>query len=136
MERATIDCAGIVLIEGGQLLMIRRAHEPDRGRWSLPGGRCEPGESQGVAAAREALEETGLRVEVGAEIGRASIAGGSADYLVVNFAAVRVGGELAAGSDASEARFVSALELVGLDVSPLLLSWLEEHGVLERLGGS
>ena len=44
----------------GRLLVCRRAHEPGFGRWSLPGGVIEPGETGEQAAAREVAEETGL----------------------------------------------------------------------------
>jgi len=46
----------------GRLLVCRRAHEPGLGRWSLPGGVIEPGETGEQAAAREVAEETGLEL--------------------------------------------------------------------------
>jgi acetyl-CoA carboxylase carboxyl transferase subunit beta len=57
--------AGAVIADRhGRLLLVKRARDPQRGRWSVPGGRVEPGESLEAAAVREALEETGLRIEV------------------------------------------------------------------------
>ena len=44
---------GIVTAADGRLLLVRRAHDPEAGRWSLPGGRVEPGESAAAATARE-----------------------------------------------------------------------------------
>jgi ADP-ribose pyrophosphatase len=52
----------LVLDEAGRLLVCRRAHEPGLGRWSLPGGVIEPGETGEQAAAREVAEETGLEL--------------------------------------------------------------------------
>jgi ADP-ribose pyrophosphatase YjhB (NUDIX family) len=48
----------------GRLLLLRRAIEPWRGRWDIPGGFCEADEHPMVTAAREAREETGLEAEV------------------------------------------------------------------------
>ena len=50
----------------GEILLIQRA---DNGHWGLPGGHVEPGESVAQAAAREVLEETGCKIEVGRLIG-------------------------------------------------------------------
>src|SRR5205085_5016645 len=47
-----------------EVLLVRRGRAPRQGEWSLPGGSIEPGETARQAAAREALEETGLRVIV------------------------------------------------------------------------
>lgn len=42
---------------GWEILLFRRAIDPDCGTWSVAGGRCEPGESYRQAAAREVSEE-------------------------------------------------------------------------------
>jgi 8-oxo-dGTP diphosphatase len=54
---------GIVFMDGG-LVMIRRAREPWKGMWALPGGFVEQGESCPEAVRREVYEETGLRTRV------------------------------------------------------------------------
>ncbi len=51
---------------GGELLLMQRS---DNGHWGLPGGYVEPGESVASAAAREVLEETGVRIELGRLVG-------------------------------------------------------------------
>ena len=56
----------LVLDGQGRLLVCRRAHEPGLGRWSLPGGVIEPGETGEQAAAREVAEETGLELPLAA----------------------------------------------------------------------
>jgi len=58
-----------VVIEGGKVLLIRRARPPFKGRWALPGGFVEEGESAEEAVVREALQETGVRVAVKGLIG-------------------------------------------------------------------
>jgi 8-oxo-dGTP diphosphatase len=116
-----IVCAGAVVRDsGGRLLLIRRANPPSEGLWSLPGGRVEPGESPAAAAAREVREETGLEVEVGTLLGSVEIG----DYLVHDFAATVVGGELVAGDDASDARWCSTADAALLPLTPGLLDEL------------
>lgn len=56
--------AAVVCLRGDSVLLVQRDREPNRGRWSFPGGRIEPGETAREAAAREAAEETGIRVRV------------------------------------------------------------------------
>src|SRR5688500_5355725 len=56
--------AAVVCLKNDCVLLVQRAQEPNRGRWSYPGGKIEAGETARQAAAREALEETGLRVQV------------------------------------------------------------------------
>jgi 8-oxo-dGTP diphosphatase len=56
---------GAVILDGDRVLVIKRAHEPLKGQWSLPGGGVELGETLERAVAREVQEETGLDVEVG-----------------------------------------------------------------------
>jgi len=120
---APVACAGaIVRDESGRLLLVRRGRPPGLGSWSLPGGRIEPGETAAVAAAREVREETGLAVEVGEVLITAVIADGA--YHVQDFAARVVGGELRAGDDASDVRWVDEDELATLPLSAGLLDEL------------
>ncbi len=91
----------LVIERGGQLLLIRRANDPERGKWSLPAGFVDGGEDPARAAAREALEETGLTVRVTRLLD--VIAKGDetegADILIVYRAEV-IEGKLAAADDA------------------------------------
>ena len=56
---------GVVIMKDGKILLVQRGKEPGLGLWAVPGGMVELGETSREAAAREALEETGLEVEVG-----------------------------------------------------------------------
>ncbi len=55
--------AGGVVIHRGRVLLVLRAREPLKGRWSIPGGLVEVGEELRAAVKRELKEETGLEVE-------------------------------------------------------------------------
>ena len=57
-------CAGTLVMRDGRLLLMRRAHEPWRDHWDIPGGFCEFEEHPSATAVREAREETGLEVEI------------------------------------------------------------------------
>ena len=129
-----VPCVGaVVLDDAGRLLLVRRGREPSRGLWSLPGGRVEPGESDADALAREVLEETGLRVRIGALVGRVRIPGGAGVvYDVADHACTLADRrqEPRAGDDADEVLFADAATLAGLPCTPLLLETLREWGVL------
>ena len=57
---------GAVVLNGeGHVLLVKRAHEPLKGEWSLPGGGVEIGETLEASIVRELFEETGLTVDVG-----------------------------------------------------------------------
>jgi ADP-ribose pyrophosphatase YjhB (NUDIX family) len=62
--RNPVPAAGVVLVESGLVLMVRRKFEPRAGLWTLPAGFVEYDEHVEACAIRETLEETGLRVEL------------------------------------------------------------------------
>jgi ADP-ribose pyrophosphatase YjhB (NUDIX family) len=121
----------IITDDGGRLLLIQRGHEPEEGRWSLPGGRVKPGESDRDALVREVREETGLRVEPGTLIGAVERpAPGGAVFDIYDYAASVGGGRLAAGDDAADARWVHPRDIDRLDLTSGLAETLAEWGVL------
>lgn len=114
-----------------RLLVVRRANEPGRGLWSIPGGRVEPGEDDSTAVAREVAEETGLTVEVGDLVGEVERDGPKGTlYLIRDYEATAVGGSLTPGDDASDARFVTRAEFLTLSTTTLLASTLEQWNAL------
>jgi ADP-ribose pyrophosphatase YjhB (NUDIX family) len=136
MERARVDCVGGIVIDGlGRFLLIRRGREPDKGRWSIPGGKVEPGETDAQATAREVLEETGLAVEVGGLVGAVERDGpAGVVYDIRDYACTVAEGAdpvaVRAGDDADDAGWFTAEEMRGLGCSALLLEAFEEWGLL------
>lgn len=121
----------IITDDTGRLLLIRRGHEPEEGRWSLPGGRVKRGESDGDALVREVREETGLRVEPGTLVGAVERpAPGGAVFDIYDYAASVSGGQLAAGDDAADARWVHPRDIDRLNLTSGLARTLAEWGVL------
>lgn len=121
-------CAGVLVERGGRLLLARRGIEPQLGAWDVVGGFVQPHEHPRQAAIREALEETGLRVElrelVGMYVDRYGD-GPGADYtLNIYFRAVAHVGEPKASSDVSELCWFAASDL------PDRLAFRHEHDVL------
>jgi len=127
-----VPCVGALVYDRrARLLLIRRANEPGRGLWSLPGGRVESKETLAEAVVREVLEETGLVVTAGPVVGSVERDGpDEVVYAITDFAATPVGGELRAGDDADDARFVSAEELDDLPLAPGLHQFLREWQAL------
>ena len=108
---------GVVVVQDGRLLLVRRGVQPGKGLWALPAGYVDAGEDPRVAAAREAQEETGLAVQVGrvVDVYPSAVTGGhrGASFFLAFEAAV-VGGELAAADDALEAGFFGPDDLPDL----------------------
>jgi ADP-ribose pyrophosphatase YjhB (NUDIX family) len=122
-------CAGgIVLDAAGRLLVVLRGRPPGAGLWSVPGGRVEPGETAEQACVREVAEETGLVVEIVRFAGRVSLPGAdlelSAGYVVDDFVCRPVGGQLQAGDDAAQTRWVTAEEFEQMPRTPGLAGTL------------
>lgn len=55
-------CVGMLVVRGGDVLLLRRGHRPKRGFLDLPGGFLEAGEAIETGARRELFEETGLKL--------------------------------------------------------------------------
>jgi 8-oxo-dGTP diphosphatase len=114
---------GAIIIEGDRVALVKRGHAPLQGRWSIPGGVLEIGETLRKAAIREAREETGLTIEPGEllgvfervlpdEYGRMKY-----HYVLIDFLCRRVSGELTAGDDAEDVRWFRRDDLARLELA-------------------
>ena len=82
------------------IVLVRRATEPAKGRWALPGGHIDLGETAAAAAIRETLEETGFQISLTGILDVYSA--GSNEVLLIVYAADVVGGSERLGAECSE----------------------------------
>jgi ADP-ribose pyrophosphatase YjhB (NUDIX family) len=114
--------ASAAIFRDDAVLLIERAKGALKGRWSLPGGHIEPGETASAAARREVFEETGVEAEIRAlvDLHEVILRAGDGSLLAHYLIAVHCGrwraGEPVAGSDAAAARFVPVADI---DAYPL-----------------
>ena len=111
--------AGVLVVDGNSVLLIRRTNPP-AGVWSLPAGFLEADESPQAAAVRELAEETGLTAPVAAPtlFDTAFVDPDDAPTVLVVIYAVdrrETTGDPVAGSDAAAARFVTGEQLIDCD---------------------
>jgi ADP-ribose pyrophosphatase YjhB (NUDIX family) len=108
---------GAVIVVAGRVALVKRGHAPLLGKWSIPGGMLELGETLRRGAEREALEETGLVV-------RATELLGAFDrvvldenkrcqyhYVLIDFLCERISGELRSAGDAADALWFTLEEI-------------------------
>jgi len=128
---------GAVIVHDAHVLVVRRATEPLKGQWSIPGGALELGEKLRDGLAREVREETGLNVEVGTVLDVFdSIFPDSAGrtqyhYVLVDFLCRPISGTLRADSDVSDARWVSSAELDALGMKQVTVDVIRKALSLE-----
>ncbi|MFQ5435657.1 MAG: NUDIX domain-containing protein [Anaerolineae bacterium] len=103
---------GVFVVQAGKVLLVRRRMKPERGKWSIPAGFLDYGEDPQVTAVREALEETGLTVEIEGVVDvyhNPPGQGGASIFIL--YRARAVDGRLQAGDDADAAGFFALDEL-------------------------
>ena len=121
--RPIVGVGGVVFIDG-RVLLVKRRFEPLAGRWSLPGGALEVGETLAEGLAREMKEETGLDVDVGPVVdvfdritrdgqGRARF-----HYVLIDYLCTARAGAAVAGSDVAEVALAGPGDLDRFDLTP------------------
>lgn len=113
---------GAVIFAGETVLLARRANEPSKGQWSLPGGGVELGETLLDAIRRELLEEASVEVELGGiidvfdRIVRTTEDRILYHYVIVDYWGRLLSGRPSAGSDASEVMLVPVEDIGKLEI--------------------
>ena len=126
---------GVVIVEYGRLVLVRRGAEPALGKWSFPGGAVELGETVRDAAVREAKEECGLEVELVEdrpmdaydiltldESGRLRY-----HYVLLQFLAQPKEGALKPTSDVTDTRWVPLEEVEKYDLTESVRLFFRKH---------
>lgn len=121
-----------LVVRDGRVLLARRAIEPFRGKWDLPGGFLDEWEHPLEGLRRELREETGLEVEPGEFLGTAIEDYGGESVLILSFLAAAVDGEPAAADDVASLAWLAADELPPPD--EFAFAWHAE--LLARWAGS
>ena len=129
---------GAVIVEDGKVVLVKRLYEPLAGRWSLPGGTLELGETLEEGVAREMREETGLKVEVGPviEVFDRIITDDTRriryHFVLVDYLCWPTNGSLQAGSDVDDAVLVDPTLLEPFDITPKAQSVIARAFELNR----
>jgi 8-oxo-dGTP diphosphatase len=114
---------GAVIVRDGRALIVKRAHEPRKGEWSLPGGLLELGESLVDAVKREIKEETNLDIEVGPvietfdRVHRDDAGKIRYHFVIVDYVCWPITGDASPGSDAEEVAWVTASDIDSYNVN-------------------
>jgi 8-oxo-dGTP diphosphatase len=128
------DCprvgVGAVVLDRGRVLLVRRGGQPSSGRWSLPGGLVELGETTADAVRREIREECGIDITVGGLAGVVDRVTRDAEgrvryhYVLVDYLAFTDTDAVVAGTDAAECRWVEIERVSELDVTDGLIDMI------------
>jgi ADP-ribose pyrophosphatase YjhB (NUDIX family) len=151
-ERPVVGVGGVV-IEDGRALLIRRGSEPLLGKWSIPGGTLELGESLEHGVVRELKEETALDVRILEMIevfdriyedqddagGEVSLLGVESKkgrpryhYVIIDYLCERIDGEAKAGSDVTDVAYATEDEFVKYGLTETATRILRKAFAMER----
>ena len=128
---------GAVVVEKGKVLLVKRKYPPKKGKWAIPGGSVNLGESLQAAAEREIREETGLIIHAREPvhtfdlIERDSKGDVVFHYVIVDLRAEFVSGDLHPADDVSDAGWFGPEEINDLDTSEATITLLRKLAFLK-----
>jgi 8-oxo-dGTP diphosphatase len=133
--RNPIPAVAAIILRDREVLLVKRGAEPALGKWSVPGGSVEIGETLEEALKREVREETGLEIQVGTLAGVCDLIVRREveirfHYVLIDYFATVVSGEPVAATDVSECRWVPLDQIGRYDVTASLLDRLRERGLI------
>lgn len=123
---------GALVFDNDRILLIKRGQPPAMGMWSIPGGVVELGESLHDACAREVMEETGIHIKVGPLVDTIEAIMPDSQgkiqyhYILFDYLARYVGGELTSGSDADSAAWIPLAEIDNLAIWPATRAMIDK----------
>jgi 8-oxo-dGTP diphosphatase len=127
---------GAVILDGGRVLLVKRGGQPSAGKWSLPGGLVELGETTVEAIAREVAEECGLQITIAGLAGIVDRVVRDDDgrvryhYVLVDYLAYPASGTAVAGSDAADVQWVDVDGVEGLHITDGLVDMIRRAQAL------
>lgn len=128
------------MLDGDRVLLVRRGGQPAAGKWSIPGGLVDLGETTAAAARREVLEECGIRVRLAGLAGvvdrviRDAAGRVRYHYVLIDYVAHPEDRAVRAGTDAAEARWVSIAELDRYDTTEGLADMIHRAAAMSEGG--
>jgi 8-oxo-dGTP diphosphatase len=126
-----VVAVGAVVVVDRRMLLVRRGREPAAGRWSVPGGRVERGETLAAAVVREVAEETGLAVACGELAGWVERIGAEHHFVILDFLASPLDDrQPVAGDDAAEVAWVPLEDVAATPLVDGLAEFLGERGLI------
>ena len=136
-----VDTPGATGPDHLRVLLIKRRFEPLAGRWSVPGGMLELGETLTDGLIREVREETGAEVEVGPVVD--VIDGITRDddgrvrfhYVLVDYVCRFIGGVVEPASDVSAIELAAPADLARYDLTPKTLDVIRRAIAINAAAG-
>jgi 8-oxo-dGTP diphosphatase len=124
---------GAVVFKEGKVLLVLRGKPPAESQWAIPGGCVELGETLQEAAQREILEETGIVIRAGKPVYTFDVVERDNKdrirfhYVIVDLAAEYISGEIRAGDDAADVRWLSSEDMQCQNVSVTTRKLLKQY---------